>query len=104
MQSESDERYVSTRRTVTGFSQSDPLITALYEGVSPEKDSESNRTVFYFLVNGQFNDRLSDRVSDLDIFIANTIGYSCQLLEWPCSVKEASNYPFLGKCLWKRRL
>ncbi|MEK6859876.1 MAG: hypothetical protein AABX54_03605 [Nanoarchaeota archaeon] len=74
-------------------------VTALCRGNDPE---ESNHIVFYFLIEDRFDEEFSDQLSDLDLRIANEIGYQCDLMEWPCSVEKINEHPFLGKCIWKR--
>jgi hypothetical protein len=81
------------------FANSQNKVTALYNGTDPE---EISHRVFYFLINGSFDSEFSDRLSDLDLRIANEIGYECDLMEWPCLTGNASSYPFLGNCIWKR--
>lgn len=81
------------------FAQAEERVNALYNGFDPE---ESNHTVFYFLIEGRFDEEFSDQLSDLDLRIANEIGYQCDLMEWPCPTDKAHDYPFLGECIWKR--
>jgi hypothetical protein len=89
-----------TEKLITSFAKTHPLINALFKGFNPEENIP--HPTYYFITNQKYNDKLSDLISDLDLFITNTIKYECELLEWPINFKNSKDYPFLGKCLWRR--
>ena len=70
-------------------------------GVSEGNDPEESFPVHYFLVEGTYNGRLADDISDLDLKLSNE-GYECNLAEFPVQVDGASRYEFLGEVFWKR--
>jgi len=76
------------------FAISQPKINAVYQGHSPE---DENHNIYYFLIDTHFDSEFTDRVSDLSFKISDA-----DLSEWPCTIEQADNYPFLGKCIWKR--
>lgn len=96
-----DDLEKTIQKLIIGFGKTNPLIYAVFKGINPEK--ESDVPYYYFITKSQFNEKLSDAISDLDLFIANTTGYKCELLEWPIPVSEISNYPFLQNKLWARQ-
>ena len=76
------------------FAISEPNINAIYQGYSPE---DENHPIYYFLTNTPFDSRFTDKVSELSFQL-----HDADLCEWPCTIKQADNYPFLGKCIWKK--
>lgn len=81
------------------FAEADETIIALTKGNDPEDDG-TRSVVYYFIVNGKFNEERVDRISSLDMEIARG-GYDCSLMEWPS--REISHYPFLGEVIWRRK-
>lgn len=81
------------------FAKSQPKINAIYRGCSPE---DENHKAYYFIIPPPYDFELSDKLTDLDIKIANKTNERCDLLEWPIPLEEVSNYSFLEECIWKR--
>ena len=81
------------------FAKSDDTIVALTKVSDPEDDILTRSVVYYFIVNSHYDEKRSDKLSELDIALAQE-GYNHSLAEWPDVT--ISDYPFLGEVLWKR--
>ncbi len=86
-------------RRLVAFAEKNEKIIALMRGNDPEDDIITRSIVYYFITEGEYNAERSDKISQLDIDIAQE-GHTCTLGEWPDA--NISDYPFLGKTLWKR--
>jgi len=81
------------------FAQSQPLVIALYEGVSPE---DSKHKIYYFLFKGPYNTSLENDLTDLSLLISQHIKTPFDLSSWPYEPNSENHYPFLGRRIWKR--
>lgn len=82
------------------FAKSHSKIDAIYQGHNPEEEIHK---VYYFLVPQKYDKQFEDEISDLDFDITNKTNEVCSLMVWPCEINQTNNYPFLGKCIWKRK-
>ena len=92
---------MKTLELLIKFAKRQPKINAIYRGGSPE---DENHKIYYFIIPPPYDFELSDKITDLDIRIANKTTERCELLQWSIPLEEISNYPFLEKCIWKRDL
>jgi len=94
---------VEIRDKLIEFAQNNSEIYAIYGGNTDPDGTRVN--MYYFLINGDFDWALSDRMSDLELGIYEDEkegGKSIHTLQWPVRQDDISDYPFLKKHIWSR--
>ena len=88
-----------TEKRLISFADSHELITAVYKGHNPE---EKNYLTYYFLAPTKFDLEFEEELADLELRLFRETKKSFGIMSWPISQEEAVDYPFLGKCVYKK--
>ena len=77
-----------------------PQIEAVFRGINP---AEKNQVVYYLLDgNYEYNKALENKIIDLEFKLLDETKESFMIMHWPVFLKDAEDYPFLGKCVYKK--
>jgi len=78
------------------FAIGNPRVLAVFEGIDPEEGMKA-----FYLLTGRagYDDDFQDKISDLDIGIAEKTNCTCSVFEWPITLEQSSDYSFLENCV-----
>ncbi|MFH1710899.1 MAG: hypothetical protein ABH840_01150 [Nanoarchaeota archaeon] len=77
-----------------------PGTEAVYRGNDPE---EQSMIVYYLLIPGECNLDITDSITEAEVSLSMKFpNLDFSIMRWPIQSSQASEYPFLGKCLYQK--